>query len=413
LRRTFLRTSLMGLTAAMLPTPARAQAVGPRLFVIVLRGAADGLSLVSPLGATLTTLRTLRPTTAVAAPAALSADLGVHPGLAPLLHTSLGGRFSVVVHAGSPNASRSHEEQQHRLETGDAVGGAADGFLARASASGGIPSAAVSPWMPKSVSPGAPVVLLDPSSSASSFARYAMKPRLSRAQRLGLMQLEPGDDGAFLVDETARQAEEQLSALEPELAGTSLSSLTAAHGYRSSSFLSQRLAMAAALSDSSLAPRLVVLDSVEHWDTHAAQATNDANAWKSVHGSISDLGAGLAAFHKDLVARGLWGNSVVVVVSEFGRTVRENSAGGTDHGAGGAVLLLGGKVRPFADPAFLGRRAWTLPASPGPSSALAVHHDTRLVLCEVLERHMGMSSTAARQVFRGQLGSTPYLGVVA
>lgn len=412
LRRDFCKTSLLGLAGLMLP--ARAHAVGdaPRLFVVVLRGGADGLSLVSPTGSTLSTLKTLRPTTAVTTPVAIGPGVGLHPALAPLLDPSLGGRLNVVLHAGSTNISRSHADQQFRLETGDAVGSATDGFLARASSAAGLPTAAVSAVMPISVQPGAPVVLTDPATVGTYFARYSITPSMSRAQRLGLMQIGTNESGVFAVDEAAREAREQLDVLEPELAGLTLANLTSAHGYRPTSVLSQRLATAAALSSTSLAPRLIAIDSVEHWDTHLKQNTNDVNAWKSVAGSIRDLGDGLLAFHKDLVARGLWNNSVVLVMTEFGRTVRENVDGGTDHGRGGVVLALGGRVRPFADTAYLGTRSWTLPATATSSTALTVQHDSRLVLCEVLERHMGMTSSAARAVFRNQLPAGGYLGIV-
>ena len=77
------------------------------------------------------------------------------------------------------------------------------------------------------------------------------------------------------------------------------------------------------------------------YDTHASQGTN-AGAYVTLMGTLGD---GLKAFYDDLSAQGMLNNTVVLVYSEFGRRISENGSQGTDHGAGGNMMLLGGLVR--------------------------------------------------------------------
>ena len=75
------------------------------------------------------------------------------------------------------------------------------------------------------------------------------------------------------------------------------------------------------------------------------------------------------------------------------------------------LLAMGGKIRGFADAGYIGRRAWTLPATIDVSTPLEVAHDYRTVLTEILEKQFLMSAAAARGVFYDQ-ATAPYLGVV-
>ena len=79
------------------------------------------------------------------------------------------------------------------------------------------------------------------------------------------------------------------------------------------------------------------------FDTHAAQGVNQANgAYVNLMGTLD---GGLKAFHDDLAAQGLLNNTLILVYSEFGRRISENGSAGTDHGAGGNMMVLGGLVR--------------------------------------------------------------------
>jgi uncharacterized protein (DUF1501 family) len=410
-RRTFLSSVLAGIGVGMLPRAVHAATSSTRLVFVFLRGGADALSLVSPRGAAFTTLKGYRPTIAIANPVAFSSQLAVHPQLSPLLADA---RLNFVVHAGSVNDTRSHFEQQHRVETGDAVGTTAQGFLGRAAKSAGMLGAALDQMIPQSLRGSDPLLLGDPATVQASYSGTGLKPGWTRAQRLGMFKVAAGEAGNAAIDAAARSAHTRGNALATELANVTMAGLTAAHGYVPTSTFAQRLALAAQLTTSNLDPRLLTIDGEQFWDSHAKQYTNDTAPFTSLYKSIGDIGTNLAAFRKDLIARGQWARTVVVVMSEFGRTVRENGNGGTDHGRGGLMILMGGRVRPHSDAAYKGARAWTLPASPDGSTPLAVQHDYRLVLAEILESHLGMSRAAVASLFLDQvsLGAATYLDVL-
>ena len=128
------------------------------------------------------------------------------------------------------------------------------------------------------------------------------------------------------------------------------------------------------------------------WDTHV----NQGKGRGQLANRMQPLGDGLAAF-----ARGLgeaWDDTIVVVLSEFGRTVRENGNGGTDHGHGNVIWLLGGGVgggRVYGE--------W-----PGLATGqlykgrdLAVTTDYRTVFAAILERHFRLDDRQLAQVFPG------------
>ena len=147
-------------------------------------------------------------------------------------------------------------------------------------------------------------------------------------------------------------------------------------------------------------PRIAVMQ-IDGWDTHVNQAGRLTN-------QFARLSEGLLALRQSLGAA--WGQSVVLVASEFGRTVAENGAGGTDHGTGGLAMLLGGAVR--------GGRI--LGDWPGLSDrALYEGRDLAAVnACEALFKsvligHMGLSPELAESVvFPGSAGIRPMEGLL-
>jgi uncharacterized protein (DUF1501 family) len=128
------------------------------------------------------------------------------------------------------------------------------------------------------------------------------------------------------------------------------------------------------------------------WDTHIAQGNHQgqlANRLRSLGDGIAALAGGLGA---------AWRNTVILVLSEFGRTVAENGNGGTDHGHGNVVWIIGGAVKggkvlggwPGLEPGQLYQRR-----------DLAVTTDFRSVIAVVLERHMGLSDEQVDTVLPG------------
>jgi uncharacterized protein (DUF1501 family) len=142
------------------------------------------------------------------------------------------------------------------------------------------------------------------------------------------------------------------------------------------------------------------------WDTHNGQGTAGAG-WNYYQNKINELSSGLAAFYAALEASGHIGRVTVVVQSEFGRRVRANDAGGTDHGYGNPMLVMGGPVN--------GRRFYGTWSGLDPEilspyyGDVPVTTDYRRVLSELLVRRMGNPDLG--HVFPGYAGYSP-LGIV-
>ncbi len=128
------------------------------------------------------------------------------------------------------------------------------------------------------------------------------------------------------------------------------------------------------------------------WDTHV----NQGNHKGQLAGRLRPLGEGLA-----LLARGLgeaWRETTIVVLSEFGRTVRENGNGGTDHGHGNVIWVLGGPVRGGR---IYGDWPSLLPAQLYQRRDLAVTTDFRTAIAAILERHMRLRDRQLEAVLPG------------
>jgi uncharacterized protein (DUF1501 family) len=137
------------------------------------------------------------------------------------------------------------------------------------------------------------------------------------------------------------------------------------------------------------------------WDTHV----NQGNHQGQLANHLRPLGDGLAALAKGLGKD--WDDTVVVVLSEFGRMVHENGDGGTDHGHGNVIWVLGGSVR--------GGRIYG--DWPGLATGqlyqgrdLAVTTDYRLALAAILERHLRLGDQQLAQIFPGLPSARSNLG---
>jgi uncharacterized protein (DUF1501 family) len=126
------------------------------------------------------------------------------------------------------------------------------------------------------------------------------------------------------------------------------------------------------------------------WDTHVNQGASQGQ----LANHLKPLGEGLASFVKDLGAA--YDDTVILVISEFGRTVHENGNGGTDHGHGNVMWVMGGPVR--------GRRVYTQWRGLAPSALyqerdVAVTTDFREPIGQVLHSHLGLPSSQIEQIF--------------
>ncbi|HCH62107.1 MAG: hypothetical protein CL927_07795 [Deltaproteobacteria bacterium] len=320
-RRRFLAGLAAGAAAAPLPSFAWASGNGPHRFVLVLlRGGLDALAAVPPIDDP--HYRDARGTLALAPKAVLPLDntFGLHPALAPLANWYAEGHLMPVHAVGLSYRGRSHFNAQDALENGtESPSGADSGWLNRALVSmPGEPSAtAIGTTLPLVLRGDATASSVDPTRKSrppedfveSVLDLYARDPILSDALTQAL--------------ETRGQVMSSGSATRKRASRTERSSA----GFKAAGTL---------MADAN-GPRIMVVDSAG-WDTHARQGTEE--------GALARLLAGLASGLVELRAGlgDVWASTTVLCISEFGRTVRPNGTGGTDHGTGGVALLAGGNV---------------------------------------------------------------------
>lgn len=359
------------------------------LVVIFLRGGADGLNIVAPHGED--EYYKLRPSLAIPRPTDRTAknrliDLdgffGLNPALSPLEASYKEGELAIVHAVGSGDETHSHFEAMSTMERGlknqaDSTGG---GWLGRhLTTSSGSPSplraVAFSSIMPDSLGGAIGATAL------SSLAEFRLAEGLEIEH---LRKLYARGDGP--IDQAGRETLQVLDSLnrvdprgyQPE------------HGAAYPDHpTSQALREVAFLIKQEMGLEVACLD-VGNWDTHVAQGQTEG--WLS--SLLGDLGRSVAAFRKDLGSRSK--KVTVVVQTEFGRRVAENSGLGTDHGAGGVLFVLGGGVKGgkvYADwPGLVPDKL----VGPGD---LKVTTDYRDVLAELLAARFGNHRTA--EVFPG------------
>lgn len=325
------------LSRAALAAPTQGKRV---LVTLFLRGGADGLHLVPPVGDA--DYARLRPTLALGKPgsgegAALRLDdtFGLHPALEPLLPWWKEGRLSVVHAVGLPTPVRSHFDAQDFVETGTpGVKSTHSGWLNRALET--LPSdGAASTFRAVALQPTLPRSMLgeEPALALGSLADF----RLRAPGANGTVSFASLYAGA--VDEVLRSTGVETSAALTRMADLQLSDAPPQHGASyPRSPLGRRLQDIARLVHADVGLQLAATEA-GGWDTHAAQGREKGAFFQRA----KDLGESLAAFATDLGPR--LDDVVVVAFTEFGRTVRENGTRGTDHGTGGVMLVLGGAVR--------------------------------------------------------------------
>ncbi len=369
----------------------------PRLVVVVLRGALDGLSAVAPIGdpnyADLHGALALR--WDGAHPALRLGDFfGLNPAMVNFARLYDVGQ-ALAVHATATNyRERSHFDGQDVLESGMPGPGRVDsGWLNRAVAAlpagervAGARALAVGATAPLVIRGSAPILGWAPSGLAAPTDDLVARlmdlydhsdPALAKAlqagldadrlaDRQGMDALKPGGDVALLMRKAAEGAARLIAADD--------------------------------------GPRVGAL-AFDGWDTHA----NEGGATGRLAQLLGGLDGAFAAFESELGPR--WNDTVVVAITEFGRTARINGAVGTDHGTATVAFLAGGAVaggRVVAD--------W-----PGLKVAdlyeqrdLRPTTDLRAVLKGVLVDHLGLSAdVVAGAVFPDTLGVAPMKGLIA
>jgi uncharacterized protein (DUF1501 family) len=329
-RRDILRIAAAGAVAASLPSLAFARAeTDARLVLVILRGAADGLAIAAPYGDG--NYSALRGELALPKPGSdggllrLDGMFGLHPSL-PGIFGEFQKNQATIVHAiASPYRERSHFDGQNVLENGaNTTGLLRNGWLNRALAPlggtlGNEPAIAMAQNTP---------LILRGENSVTSWAPS---------------QLPDADDSTIRRLQDLYAADEFFAsrltlALKSQDIANEQSDMQ--HMRKRGNDTQQILTMmqaAAKFLTADNGPRIAVLEA-GGWDTHANQGASSgalANRLRGLDGGLTALRDGLGM---------TWSNTVVAVVTEFGRTVKVNGTRGTDHGTATAAILLGGAV---------------------------------------------------------------------
>jgi uncharacterized protein (DUF1501 family) len=390
-RRDFLALST---GAALLPLGSSAWAAPvagapKRLVVVLLRGAIDGLNVVVPYAedayyAARPTIAVSRPGSSEGGALALDEHFALHPALAGLMPLWQAKQLAFVQATGSPDPTRSHFDAQLFIENGTPSHRAsADGWMNRLLAAlPGNPTPtsaiAVGPTLPQILKGRLPVANL-PLGPAAANPLAIDRPEVGAA----FDRLYDGNDAIARSYHQGRAARAELIAQLPQPTASMGDTAPPPNALPA---LAARLA-GLITNDRNIRLAFVGLGG---WDTHVRQGGDKGQ----LADRLRPLGDGLAAF-----AQGLgqdWQDTVVVVVSEFGRTVRENGDGGTDHGHGNAIWVLGGAVQGGR---VYGEWPGLSPASLYEGRDLAVTTDYRSVLAAVIARHLQLSDRALTQIF--------------
>lgn len=380
------------------------------LVVVFLRGGMDGLNLVPPIsGADRGFYENLRPTikipvSGVGAALALGGGFGLHPAAAPLHPLYQAGKLAIVQAVGLNVVNRSHFDAMQFIELGTpgsrAIG---SGWLTRHLATAAnlpteivMPSLAIGDLQPASLLGDLETINI---ANPDQFSLDNGPWQWRNAQRVALRDLYQG--GSTWQHQAGVQALDALDIVELNVAGGYLPSNGAVYP---DSGLGDHLKVLAQMIKLDLGLQVATVD-VGGWDTHE----EEGGATGYFAGLVGDLSAALAAFYTDLDGAGAnqYTNRLTVLVqSEFGRELRENSDSGTEHGYGNQMLVLSGNAVGGLHGAWPG----LAPGALVDGTDLAVTTDYRRVLSEILIRRLGNNRLG--QIFPSYSTYAP-LGVVS
>jgi uncharacterized protein (DUF1501 family) len=331
-RRDFLKALSFAAPLTMAGRLYAAPATKSKLLVVFLRGAYDAANTVVPISSDF--YYQSRPTLAIARPnpadpnaaLPLDRDWGLHPALKDTLYPLYKkGQLAFIPFAGTDDLSRSHFETQDTIELGQAIGGSRDyrsGFMSRLVGQ-------LTDMEPISFTDQLPLTFRGGASIPNMALNFVGKPGIDDRQAKLIQGMYQGNELAPQVAEgftvrdevykeiTAEMQEANRNAVSPkgfELAARRIGGLM--KGRYNLGFVD-----------------------VGGWDTHV----NQGAATGYLAGRLGELGHGLAGFAEAIGPA--WNETVVVVLSEFGRTFRENGDRGTDHGHGSVYWVMGGSIK--------------------------------------------------------------------
>lgn len=421
-RRVFLKSGAlalvtMGLSPSFLRRTAFAMdlpraARGKTLIVLFQRGAADSLNVVVPFGdrgyyGARPQIAIPAPTSGTAAQAGvidLDGFFGLHPALAPFKPLWDRGLLVPIHAVGSPSTTRSHFDAQDYMESGTPdVKGTTDGWLNRYLATKGTCQecqvGTAPPFRAVAMTPQTPRILAGhaPTIAMNSIDEFTIRTNGGDAEKRIEALYRTGS--ADLVHGSGSEMFEALKVLRS--ANPQQYKPAAGIEYPKSQF-GQRLSQIAQLIKANVGLEVAFAD-IGGWDTHVNQgAANGTLAQR-----LADFSGSIASLVADLGDR--MEDTVILTMSEFGRTVRQNGTGGTDHGHAGAMFVLGGSLN--APRTVHGKWPGLAPEQLYEGRDLALTTDFRSVFSEIASKHLG--ATAMDRLFPGYaVDQSKWVGVL-
>jgi uncharacterized protein (DUF1501 family) len=363
-----------------------------RLIAVFQRGAVDGLSVVVPFGDR--DYQRARPRIAVAPPGigdetAIDLDgfFGLNPRLAPLQRWWDARQLAIVHACGSPDSTRSHFDAQDYMETATpGVKSTADGWLNRylqsrhAGERTPFRAVALTPQMPRMLQGPAPAL------AVGQLGQFSIHGGRGSGRAGASFEEAYAAARDQVLNGTAREAFDAMRRLE----AADPAQYQPADGadYPRSAF-GQALRQIAQLTKADVGLEVAFAE-IGGWDTHVNQGSTRGQ----LATRLDDFARAIAALATDLGDR--MSDTVIVTMSEFGRAVNENGSGGTDHGHGNAMLVIGGGVRGGR---VYGRWPGLAVEQRYDGRDLAVTTDFRDVFAEIVTRHLGIAN--AGPIFPG------------
>ena len=332
-RRDLLKLTVAAGAAACAGRLWAAPQASTRLLVVFLRGAYDAASVVIPVGSDF--YYEARPSIHIPKPELgnpnaalpLDGDYGLHPWLKDTIYPLWQkGQVAFVPFAGTDDLTRSHFATQDTIELGQPWGGTRNyqsGFMSRlAAAISGVEPIAFTDQLPLTFRGGTQI----PNMQIANVGKPGVDDRESKL----IAAMYKGDPLGGSVDQGFKVRNEVYQTISAEMQAANRNAVSP-KGFE----LSARR-IGGLMRDRF---NLGFVD-VGGWDTHV----NEGGATGYLPGRLEELGRGLAAF-ADEIGPQAWKTTTVIVVSEFGRTFRENGDKGTDHGHGSAYWVLGGGIK--------------------------------------------------------------------
>jgi uncharacterized protein (DUF1501 family) len=362
--------------------------VNKRLVVVFQRGAADGLNIVIPHAEP--SYYSMRPSINIPRAQVIDLDgfFGLHPSLTSFKPLWDQGHLAIVHAAGSPDPTRSHFDAQDYMESGTpGLKNTTDGWLNRTIQT--EPAANATPLRAVALGPSMPRILSGKASAVavSNLNNFSIAGGNPAAAPLGntfeAMYAESVDAVLHGTGNETFEAMKMLKSADPQ-------HYTPAPGanYPRGRF-GDALRQTAQLIKANLGVQIAFTD-IGGWDHHVNEGATEGQ----LANVLRDFSQSIAAFWTDLGP--LADDTVIVTMSEFGRTARENGNRGTDHGHANVMFVLGGPVHGRH---VYGRWPGLDPAQLNEGRDLALTTDFRRVLGEAVEYHLGNNHLA--NVFPG------------